>query len=281
MQSLSAQFHKIDWDRPWFLPFSSVGKLLANTTNWRAEANKHAARQTLLNHRGLPIVFIPQESLSSRVQYESQISMTGEVPSRDNLHDFFNALIWLTFPKTKARLNELQAHCLSIQPLRHDKFGRRGPIRDAATVFDENAALLITSDNSLIASLREHEWLSLFQERRGEFERNCEVLIFGHALLEKLTSPYKAVTAHVWPIKISSQARPQPLGERISFADSHLSDALSSSITTKSFLHLPILGVPNWWDQQDSNFYADTSVFRPKKLVAALGSVHIEPHRAS
>ncbi|HBZ06685.1 MAG TPA: DUF3025 domain-containing protein, partial [Massilia sp.] len=33
-----------------------------------------------------------------------------------------------------------------------------------------------------------------------------------------------------------------------------------------SFTPLPVLGVPGWWPEQDAAFYADTSVFRPKRV---------------
>ena len=39
-----------------------------------------------------------------------------------------------------------------------------------------------------------------------------------------------------------------------------------SALTTSSFTPLPVLGVPGWWPEQDAVFYADTSVFRPKRV---------------
>jgi hypothetical protein len=41
--------------------------------------------------------------------YEAHIFQTRSVPTRDNLHDFFNGLVWLAFPQAKRRLNALQA----------------------------------------------------------------------------------------------------------------------------------------------------------------------------
>jgi hypothetical protein len=37
-------------------------------------------------------------------------------------------------------------------------------------------------------------------------------------------------------------------------------------LNTACFTPLPVLGVPGWWPQQDAPFYADTSVFRPKRV---------------
>ena len=70
--------------------------------------------------------------------YEAFIFRTGCVPTRDNLHDLFNGLVWLRFRASKRQLNALHA-----QQIESAGVGRtRGPLRDALTLFDENAALL-------------------------------------------------------------------------------------------------------------------------------------------
>jgi hypothetical protein len=92
----------------------------------------------------LPISFVPQEDLPEGTAYEQHIGATGGVPTRDNLHDFFNGLVWLTFPRIKVQLNALQAAQIAL-----DGVGKsRGPARDGATIFDENAALLVVRDNA-------------------------------------------------------------------------------------------------------------------------------------
>ena len=45
-----------------------------------------------------PVRFVPHESRPRGEAYEAFIARTGCVPTRDNLHDLFNALVWLTFP---------------------------------------------------------------------------------------------------------------------------------------------------------------------------------------
>jgi hypothetical protein len=60
-------------------------------------------------------------------QYEVRIYRDGEVPTRpDNLHDLFNALAWLAFPKTKALLN--RKHYEEIVARRSES--REGAVRD-------------------------------------------------------------------------------------------------------------------------------------------------------
>lgn len=116
---------------------------------------------------------------------------TGKVPTRDGLHDFFNGLCWMHFPQTKRRLNQLQAAQIAltgIQPV-------RGPARDALTVFDENAAFLQAPD-ALWEALVAKDWYALFVTLRPLWGQ-AHLVLFGHALLEKLVSPRKAITAHV------------------------------------------------------------------------------------
>jgi hypothetical protein len=117
------------------------------------------------------------------------------VPTRDNLHDFFNGLVWLTFPRIKVQLNALQAAQIAL-----DGVGKsRGPARDGATIFDENAALLVVRDNAdghaLVMRCASTAGRSLRRAPRA-LGRGCAGWLFGHALMEKLVAPRKAITAH-------------------------------------------------------------------------------------
>jgi hypothetical protein len=58
--------------------------------------------------------------------YEEFIGATGCVPTRDNLHDFFNGLVWQSFPLVKRQLSALQAAQIAVAGV-----GKiRGPARD-------------------------------------------------------------------------------------------------------------------------------------------------------
>lgn len=247
---------QIDWSRPWLEHIRDTGQAVAVSADWRAELNRRAAQRGLCNHRGLPIQFVPQADLPSGIAYESHISQSGGVPTRDNLHDFFNALVWLTFPQIKKQLNALQAHELEKAA---PSQASRGKLRDAATIFDENAVLLVTSNQSLIDALRAHCWCEVFVERRSEFIEECRLYLFGHALMEKLVAPYKAITGHMWVV---SEA---PSNADTAWIDSQIARRLAEGLTTSDFSPLPVLGVPEWWDGQGELFYADAAVFRPKR----------------
>lgn len=261
--------NRIDWHRPWLAPLWPAAQLVLQAASWRDGLNQQAATRHLRNHKSLPIQFVPQSSLPEGMAYESFISATGCVPTRDNLHDFFNALVWLTFPSIKVALNELQASEITRRALIAGQAQQaqktRGQIRDAATIFDENAALFLTSDPSFSSLLRAHEWKELFIERRQEFDEHCAVYLFGHALLEKLVDPYKAITGHAWILETRKDILALPECARREWLDQAVAGQLKKGLSTSNFSHLPVLGVPGWWPAQDEAFYADSHVFRPAK----------------
>lgn len=258
---------EIDWRRPWLGSIRETAGLLLQARRWRDALNLAVQTAGLCNHLGKPVHFVPQASLPRGMAYEAFISANGGVPTRDNLHDFFNALVWLTFPTVKVQLNALQAAEIArAQEQGAASDGKvRGRVRDAATLFDENAALLVTCDPSLLDALKAHCWTEVFMERRDIFWRDCDVHLFGHALMEKLVRPYKSITAHAWPVMVDAAFFALPAAERIARLDVIVSSQLENGLTSADFTPLPVLGVPGWWEGQDAAFYADTSVFRPKR----------------
>ena len=189
----------VDWSRPWYDAVRPAAQSVGVThaaVDVVGTFSAHAAALGLVNHAGLPIRFVPQAALPEGAAYEEHIGATGCVPTRDNLHDFFNGLVWLSFPLVKRELNALQAAQIARDGIRAE----RGPARDAATLFDENAALLVVRDNAegeaLADALRNHRWREAFVECAAMFGTQAQVWLFGHALMEKLMAPYKAITAH-------------------------------------------------------------------------------------
>ncbi len=259
----------IDWTRPWYDSIRSVAEAITAHDNLLAVLNQHSAAMSLTNHRGLPLSFVEQAALPEGTAYETFISATGKVPTRDNLHDLFNALVWLSFPGIKRQLNAVQA----AQIERAGIGKSRGPARDAATLFDENAALLVASDTvqgrAVAEAVRNHQWHSAFIDQRSAFGRHAEVWLFGHALMEKLVTPYKSITAHTWVVTVPEEFFQMPSRERRQWLDMIVASDLASlgmnGLNTERFTPLPVLGVPGWWQQQDRDFYADAAVFRPKR----------------
>ena len=242
----------IDWSAPWLEPWRAIGRSVAERV-----ALGQTCAEALNAQPMAPRRFVPQAQLPAGVAYEAFIADTGQVPTRDGLHDFFNGLCWMLFPQTKRRLNALQAAQIAasgIQPV-------RGPARDAITVVDENAAILQAPD-ALWQALAAKDWQRLFIDLRPLWQQ-ARLLLFGHALLEKLVTPRKPITAHVYraPAELPSVAA----------LDAWLAaDFSAERLAAKPFAPLPVLGVPGWWPgNEDAVFYADTGVFRPPRPAAA------------
>ncbi|GGY97866.1 DUF3025 domain-containing protein [Pseudoduganella plicata] len=260
-------FDGIDWPQPWYASVRAAAALAArHGADVIPAFNAHAAALGLVNHCGLPLHFVPQATLPEGTAYEEFIGATGGVPTRDNLHDFFNGLVWLTFPSIKRELNALQAAQIA-----RDGIGKsRGPARDAATIFDENAALLIVCEGeegaALVDALRNHQWRTAFVELAPMFGTVAEVWLFGHALMEKLVAPYKAITAHTRIVTAPPAYFTLSVAERHAWIDTQVAHRLQQEgLSNAGFTPLPVLGIPGWWQAQDDAFYDDTTVFRPKR----------------
>lgn len=251
----------IDWRAPWFEAVATRGQSALACDDWRDALSSQAVQAALVSGQGRALRFVAQEELPAATAYEAFIAATGGVPTRRNLHDFFNALIWLSYPRGKAALNARQAAAIARDGVQ----ATRGATRDAATLFDENAVLFACSDPALGAALRAFDWRTLFVARRAEWGRTCEVQPFGHALLEKLVAPYKSVTAHAWIVHVPQDYFGwEPAGRR-AWLDAEIAPTLAGEpLTTRDFAPLPVLGIPGWWPANDDpSFYLDTSVFRP------------------
>ena len=268
------EFHAhIDWERPWLAPLCATAAWFAAAdagANWRTEVNRTAHEKSIRNYRGLPIRLVDQSELPALQAYESYIGATGCVPTRNNLHDFFNALSWLAWPHIKNRLNALQA----VEIERQESLTRasnsirahqRGGLRDALTLFDENAAIVVSSDPTLFALLRGHQWPALFIDQRSAFGTRCEVFLFGHALLEKLVTPYKAITAHAWLVTAPKDFFARSTVEKVDVLDRLIAARLRADFRPSDLTPLPVLGVPGWAAAQTPAFYRDPAVFRPRR----------------
>jgi hypothetical protein len=252
----SVGLNALDWSQPWFAAVAELRDLVA-ARNPLAELNRCAVDRGVVTSGGLPIEFVAAAVAPAGLAYETYIAATGCVPTRLNRHDLFNALVWLAFPRTKARLNALQAAAIE----RHGTGSVRGALRDAATVFDESGALLLTTNPDLPVLLRERRWRDAFVERRGDWH-GVRVIIFGHALMDKLVAPYKGVTAHALPIRCALTAT-------LHQTDRAASVAIDADFRMAALQPLPVLGVPGWCrENADPIYYDDAGVFRPARSAA-------------
>ena len=301
---LDDSFAAIDWQAPWLChlkQLSDISKIIIqmsalrdgsdqpdkieNTPDIIAKVLNIALQQQTddlqlllpqtkpaLNNEAQTLRFVSQDALPEGEAYESFIGTTGNIPTRDNLHDLFNGSIWLTFPKTKALLNYY--HMLEIAE--QGIGASRGRVRDTITVFDENGAILVTADTDIGEALVDFNWQGSLIEPREQwdkpkkFDENSQaaVYIFGHALLEKLLQPRKALCAHSVVINVMPVFFTLKLSERMAYLDNKLAEYMDNllsndDVTPRKLSPLPILGVPHFWaDNANPNFYDDSQVFR-------------------
>jgi hypothetical protein len=181
--------------------------------------------------------------------YEVHLYDTGQVHTRaDNRHDLFNALCWLAFPRTKARLNALHAREIPREG------GRRGRLRDLLTLFDEGGALVACADEGLNALIREFRWKELFWERRARVRAAMRFIVLGHATLEQALAPRPGVTCKALFI--------DPAGG----ADAQAADwleRLPADASPRLLAPLPVFGYPGWLPEGErAAFYEDRRFFR-------------------
>jgi hypothetical protein len=251
----------IDWSAPWLAPYRDVGKDDSRGSIKVATSNDAETRPVyeLLTSLGTaPVTFVPQSRLPEGMAYEKFIFDSKQCPTRDGLHDFFNGLCWIQFPQTKKRINQLQTEQIALL----GSVTTRGPVRDALTVFDENAAFLIAPP-ALWQALLDKDWQRLFVTLRPMW-KEAQLVLFGHALLEKLVNPRKAITAHVYVCSFPDNLKHLTLESIDAFI---AADLTAEKLAAKPFAPIPVLGVPDWWAANEiESFYDDETVFRKPRV---------------
>jgi hypothetical protein len=115
--------------------------------------------------------------------------------------------------------------------------------------------------------LRQHQWNSLFWQRRSEVTGNMRFFVFGHSLYEKALRPYIGLTGKALILPVSPDFFALPLASQLTEIDAMMAEHFlgpDSLRTTSSLSPLPLLGVPGWWpDNNHEIFYGNTRYFRP------------------
>jgi hypothetical protein len=208
------------------------------------------------------------------VYYETFIFEQKSIPTRCNWHDFYNGLIWLQFPQTKAYFNA-QHH----QQMHGFGAKNRTAVRDRLTHFDECGLVLVTNQSELKGEISAHDWQRVFVERKHQWHHEIKPIVFGHALWEMLMQPFIGLTAKVTVIEdaqlLSSiehyRGVPSPASATID--DALLNHLQSTQLIEqkKPWMPLPLLGIPHWSHApQTDTFYANTDYFMPKRSATKL-----------
>lgn len=203
--------------------------------------NALADARNLRTESGRPVRFVPPGAADP--YYEIQLFETGQVQTRpDNRHDFFNALVWLAFPRTKARINAMHAAEIPREG------GRRGRLRDLLTIFDEGGAI-VAGGPAAEALVRAARWRDLFVDHARDFR----IVVVGHAVLEQALAPHLGLTCKV---VFADPARDLD-AQAAAWLPAH-------GRTPRDLPPLPIMGYPGWFPGSgEPALYADQRYFRP------------------
>jgi len=223
---------------------------------------------------GMPLRFVPQEcgKLSFEAQYEPRCYLTGEVQMRaHNWHDLFNALVWLTYPRTKAAINARHYHALTEGGSKDGMVpgSQRGAVRDVNTLLDESGVVVVyaNSDAGLARLLRDFKWKELFWQRREQVRAGMGFYLFGHGLYEKALQPYVGMTGQGLLIKVEEEFFSRAPEEQLKHLDILLADYLADPAncrSTRDLSPVPLLGIPGWTaDNEHAAYYDNADYFRP------------------
>ena len=213
----------------------------------RSLAALNAAAAAIRTESGHPIRFVPPTGASA--PYELRVFETGCIETRaDNLHDWFNALCWLAFPRTKARINAMHAAAIPGEQ------GRRGRLRDLLTIFDEGGAVVLCADAELVHLVRAARWKPLFWDERERVMRAMRFVVLGHAVLEQALEPRPGITCK------ALFAAP---GEDCDTVAARWLKEVPAGASPRDLAPLPVFGYPGWAQNQDARYYEDERYFRP------------------
>ena len=218
-----------------------------------------AERHPIVDSNGRRIRFVPPRP--DGLAYECRIGESGAVETRpDNWHDWFNALVWLSFPHTKLAISARHVQAMTPAGV------ARGSERDVLTHFDECGIVVLSSRPELLDLLRGFQWKTLFVARRAEVERHMRFIVFGHATYEALLKPFRGLTAKAVLHEVDDAWLRQPAAEQLAAVDARLAAELTSGhyARPRDFQPLPVLGIPGVTPENaDPAYYDDPWQFRP------------------
>lgn len=245
--------------------FAPLRSWLAQGLTDAVELTAQARAQGVVTGSGQPLCFVAPGGEGG---YEMQAYRDGRVETRpDNWHDLFGAYVWLAFPRSKAVLN--RRHWQALASEQAPASGRRAPVRDALTQFDECGVVVLCTDMSLWQGIRAHRWREVFAERRPEVAQHLRFLLYGHGSYDALRAPFVGLCGKALCFEVA--ALPASVAEQVALADGLLAEWFErADLRSQRWQPLPLLGIPGATaDNEDPAYYDDTRQFRPLPVPAA------------
>jgi len=235
---------------------------------------------------------VPQagKAKTFRQTYLSRIYHDGEIQTRNaNWHDLFQILSWRLFPQSKAVLVERHYHCARQrwQNKNDDKAlqGRRSNEENLLSLLDEGGLVLLSDEIRFPQLIRQFRWQQLFIQCRPQLKSHLRMMVFGHALFDKLRHPYVGLTANAVLLPLSSSAMKLSTQALLPQVDHKLSTLLKKTTSTHAVANsplatnsgytsalnnprdlqpFPLLGMPGLWPgNETAEFYLNQRYFRP------------------
>lgn len=259
---------------PLFEPLREIARPFARfTASWPELSDYQQVLDTqakpVLTQSGRRLKIVAQDARPQRYEehYSPRIYATGELQTRrHNWHDYFQFLTWLMFPQTKAQINALHVPHVETRLKPGGDAGRRTPLENMLSLFDEGGAVVLSSDPSLLQLIRDFQWKPLFWERRADLANHLECITFGHALYEKALSPYVGMTANTLLLEVDRAYFQWPMMQRLHELDRRLADLFGTGLDYREPRDLqpfPILGMPGWDAANcESTYYDNDRYFR-------------------
>ena len=262
-----ADFSRIS---PLFDPLRDCGEIFSKHDHWPTLEHLTAEldNRKIQSYHGKKIKTVAQADKTDCFDdsYEPRIYLKGELQTRlENWHDFFNALAWMRFPTIKAQLNALHYH----SALNRDAKTNRSALENAITLFDECGAIVVSSDETLLQLIRDHQWKTLFWNRRKEIQKNLRCFVFGHAMYEKALQPYIGMTTNTLLMIQPEAFFSAPFDDQLKQLDQQVARLWQENkIPNSQALNpFPVLGMPGWHDDnQVESFYDNRQYFRSKRM---------------
>lgn len=257
---------------PLFNPVRSLAERFSGYASWPGLEDYQQlldGNPPIRTRHGAALRIVPQEGKPGHFEqhYAPRIYLSGEIQTRTrNWHDFFQLLTWFIFPRTKAAINAIHIPRARERLASGEAPGRRTPIENTLSLFDEGGAVIVSRDPSLLQLIREFRWKALFWEHRAELSQKLDCVTFGHAMYEKALAPYLGMTANSILIDADADYFVLDRAGRLAWIDDRLAQILEQGELyrkPKDLQPFPILGMPGWdSDNGVEAYYDNTDYFR-------------------
>jgi hypothetical protein len=248
--------------------FSGIAEFLSNEKAIPDLSELDRLRERELGMNDLRFAAQTPELQADGLHYEERIARHGLIATReDNMHDWFNALVWLRHTEIKRAMNARQVADIA-------RVGRKQRTRGqcALTHFDEAGAIVWVASRELLAAWDAHDWRRLFGTHAAEWGANIAVTIVGHALYEYALVHQTMPVAKALAVAVDSREIAERSGGGASIpCRAEAEHSIAAEIAAGRVLAdpqelrpLPLAGIPGWQaGAQPDDFFDTTPCFRP------------------